>query len=125
MTAFCRDQCRLHASRTGTNDKYMLLIPGRRQRPFMFETDIGIHGAANRLAIARPQEATIKIADTGTDLAGLVVPAFVGPFGIGNYGTGGKQLGRAWCRESVGKYVSISVLAVLLKKKHKETKKTK
>src|SRR3546814_20712448 len=39
MTAFCRDQCRLHASRTGTNDKYMLLIPGRRPRPFMFETD--------------------------------------------------------------------------------------
>src|SRR3546814_16888026 len=73
MTAFCRDQCRLHASRTGTNDKYMLLIPGRRQRPFMFETDIGIHGAANRLAIARPQEATLKIADTGTDLAGLIV----------------------------------------------------
>src|SRR3546814_3421714 len=75
MTAFCRDQCRLHASRTGTNDKYMLLIPGRRQRPFMFETDIGIHGAANRLAIARPQEATLKIADTGTDIAGLIVPA--------------------------------------------------
>src|SRR3546814_14975386 len=91
MTAFCRDQCRLHASRTGTNDKYMLLIPGRRQRPFMFETDIGIHGAANRLAIARPQEATLKIADTGTDLAGLIVPAFVGPFGIGNYGTGDKR----------------------------------
>src|SRR3546814_9429819 len=57
----------------------------------MFETDIGIHGAANRLAIARPQEATLKIADTGTDLAGLIVPAFVGPFGIGNYGTGDKH----------------------------------
>src|SRR3546814_17840971 len=88
MTAFCRDQCRLHASMTGTNDKYMLLIPGRRQRLFMFETDIGIHGAANRLAIARPPEATLKIADTGTDLAVLIVTAFVGPFGIGNYGTG-------------------------------------
>src|SRR3546814_5243235 len=69
----------------------MLLIPGRRQRPFMFETDIGIHGAANRLAIARPQEATLKIADTGTDLAGLIVPAFVGPFGIGNYARPGEQ----------------------------------
>src|SRR3546814_4769527 len=69
----------------------MLLIPGRRQRPFMFETDIGIHGAANRLAIARPQEAPLKIADTGTDLAGLIVPAFVGPFGIGKYGTGDKH----------------------------------
>src|SRR3546814_16222327 len=91
MTAFCRDQCRLHASRTGTNDKYMLLIPGRRQRPFMFETAIGIHGAANRLALASPQEATLKIADTGTDLAGLSVPAIVGPFGIGNLGNGAKN----------------------------------
>src|SRR3546814_17366661 len=104
MTAFCRDQCRLHASRTGTNDKYMLLIPGRRQRPFMFETDIGIHGAANRLAIARPQEATLKIADTGTELAGLIVPAFVGPFGIGHYGTGDKRseerrVGKEWGRK--------------------------
>src|SRR3546814_1157741 len=47
--------------------------------------------SADLLAIARPQEATLKIADTGTDLAGLIVPAFVGPFGIGNYGTGDKH----------------------------------
>src|SRR3546814_11238942 len=125
MTAFCRDQCRLHASRTGTNDKYMLLIPGRRQRPFMFETDIGIHGAANRLAIARPQEATLKIADTGTDLAGLIVPAFVGPFGIGNYGKGDKhhEIGRASWRERVCQYVEISVDSGSMNKKKSQKKK--